>query len=208
MIARYTEVMRARRLNYSWITLYTIFMAGLANVYSVGRCARRRSQGVAAFLPSYLEVVVVFRDCSNMLTAICERWDDVRSSCEVFNRLSVSALKELTGVMLREPEASSRDHSLGMPGGVGDMGDSWRLMDIANNEVVAERDPTRVQHMQELVDQHRDLIGLDNTMPSSELDDLLDFQQFFQGMQNSVHQSDLSMANEVMLGFGQEWFER
>lgn len=103
VVANYFELLRVRHLNYSWVCLYSIMMAGLANVYSVGCCAQRRKRGVEGFLPSYFDVVSDVRDCSNILTAICERWDDARGPCDIFNRLSMSALRELSLVSFSSP---------------------------------------------------------------------------------------------------------
>ena len=206
LIARYTDVLRGRRLNYSWITLYTIFMAGLANLYSVGRSAQRRKQGIAGFLPSLLEVLTVFRDCSNILTAICERWDDVRSSCEIFNRLSISAVQELAAVLLRDAQLSGNSQ----------LTDSQGSRATRNNILLADHDnrptnsivdsPNRAT-FNGMNGQDLQNMTLYNTSESSEYNSPMDFQQVFQDVQNTVYQNDFSMANEVMLGFGQEWFE-
>jgi hypothetical protein len=91
-ILGYKTVLRARRLNYSWVCLYTVFMAGLANIYSIARIARTYVAGLNSFLPPILLATSDCRDCSNVLMAICERWDDARTSCEVFDRLANGAL--------------------------------------------------------------------------------------------------------------------
>ncbi|CAK7235569.1 Rac GTPase-activating protein BCR/ABR [Sporothrix bragantina] len=121
VLQRYGELLRARQFNYSWVTLYTIFMAGLANVYAVGCCAQRRkrwcrqshvagrdtttSSGTSTpsspFMPALLDVVCDFRDCSNILTAIGERWNDARAPYDTFARLSMSAMQELAAVTYR-----------------------------------------------------------------------------------------------------------
>ncbi|OAA65376.1 Transcription factor [Niveomyces insectorum RCEF 264] len=136
VLHRYGELLRSRHFNYSWVSLYTIFMAGLANVYSVGCCAQRRrrfchgahlhNQGRAnhspdaatssaaagppspPFLPSLLDVICDFRDCSNILTAIGERWNDARVPYDTFARLSFSALRELTTVTCRSDAGDCR----------------------------------------------------------------------------------------------------
>ncbi|CAK7243900.1 MAG: Rac GTPase-activating protein BCR/ABR [Sporothrix thermara] len=121
VLQRYGELLRARQFNYSWVTLYTIFMAGLANVYSVGCCAQRRKRWCrryhqatretaassrsatpsSPFMPALLDVVCDFRDCSNILTAIGERWNDARAPYDTFARLSMSAMQELAAVVYR-----------------------------------------------------------------------------------------------------------
>ncbi|CAK7231715.1 Rac GTPase-activating protein BCR/ABR [Sporothrix curviconia] len=126
VLQRYGELLRARQFNYSWVTLYTIFMAGLANVYAVGCCAQRRkrwcrqahqvgretaaSSGTSTpsspFMPALLDVVCDFRDCSNILTAIGERWNDARAPYDTFARLSMSAMQELAAVTYRPNNSS------------------------------------------------------------------------------------------------------
>ncbi|KAL1890771.1 Rac GTPase-activating protein BCR/ABR [Sporothrix stenoceras] len=123
VLQRYGELLRARQFNYSWVTLYTIFMAGLANVYAVGCCAQRRKKWCrqvyhqapstdaetprsSPFMPALLDVVCDFRDCSNILTAIGERWNDARAPYDTFARLSMSAMQELAAVTYRPTSGS------------------------------------------------------------------------------------------------------
>lgn len=122
VLQRYGELLRARQFNYSWVTLYTIFMAGLANVYAVGCCAQRRKRWChqvyhqapadgeiprpSPFMPALLDVVCDFRDCSNILTAIGERWNDARAPYDTFARLSMSAMQELAAVTYRPNSGS------------------------------------------------------------------------------------------------------
>lgn len=132
VLHRYGELLRARHFNYSWITLYTVFMAGLANVYAVGCCAQRwkrwchqiyrheptdaatgysvgantATPRLSPFMPALLDVVCDFRDCSNILTAISERWNDARAPYDTFTRLSMSAMQELATVTCRSNNRS------------------------------------------------------------------------------------------------------
>ncbi|KAL2858426.1 fungal-specific transcription factor domain-containing protein [Aspergillus pseudoustus] len=190
VLSKYSELLRARHLNYSWVCLYTIFMAGLANVYSVGCCARRRKRGVIAFLPSFWDVVSDFRDYSNMLTAICERWADARGSREIFNSLSQSALKELAGPSFR--------------------GDVSRA-DPANGQGTAGTPviPQTEQPFATSGFMHADM-SLDHLPEDgfAEFGPAFDFQQMFQEMQSSINTGGYGQTDEVMLGFSQEWFER
>ncbi|KAL3462670.1 fungal-specific transcription factor domain-containing protein [Aspergillus heterothallicus] len=188
VLSKYSELLRARHLNYSWVCLYTIFMAGLANVYSVGCCARRRKRGVIAFLPSFWDVVSDFRDYSNIMTAICERWADARGSREIFNSLSQSALKELAGPSFR--------------------GDISRAEPVTGNG----NTPSALLTDQpfppsSLADPS---ISLDHLPEESftEFEPAFDFQQMFQEMQSSINTGGYGQTDEVMLGFSQEWFER
>ncbi|KAF2498488.1 hypothetical protein BU16DRAFT_579601 [Lophium mytilinum] len=91
-INAYAELHSKRRLNYSWITLHGVFLAGLAYVYCVGRALKDPTPLLP--VPAYLEIIDDTRACSNVLVAICERWNVVRRSCELFNRLSNAVIRD------------------------------------------------------------------------------------------------------------------
>ncbi|KAJ4214450.1 hypothetical protein NW759_010466 [Fusarium solani] len=91
-IQSYSELHRKRRLNYSWITLHGVFIAGLSYVYSVGRILR--SPSTCSLSPDVFSIVEVTRACSNVLVAICERWNASRRSCELFNKLSSAVTRD------------------------------------------------------------------------------------------------------------------
>ncbi|CEL09784.1 hypothetical protein ASPCAL12913 [Aspergillus calidoustus] len=199
VLSKYSELLRARHLNYSWVCLYTIFMAGLANVYSVGCCARRRKRGEVAFLPSFWDVVSDFRDYSNIMTAICERWADARGSREIFNSLSQSALKELAGPSFRG------DVSRAEPSGQGNGNGN------AAGQGVPGGTPSMLQTEQPFASGFVDgSISLDHLPEDgfAEFEPAFDFQQMFQEMQSSINTGGYGQTDEVMLGFSQEWFER
>lgn len=201
VLNRYFELLRARHLNYSWVCLYTIFMAGLANVYSVGCCAQRRKRDALAFLPSVFDVVSDFRDCSNILTAIGERWHDARSSYDIFVRLSTSALKELMAATF-QPRAEQitvpECQAVSQPTpGVSTDGQ--------------EREPVSASCINIPGHQSSHTIGDPGVLSNG--DDALadfysavDFEQVFQEMQNSVNTRSFPETDEVTLGFSQEWF--
>jgi hypothetical protein len=195
VLSKYSELLRARHLNYSWVCLYTIFMAGLANVYSVGCCARRRKRGVVAFLPSFWDVVSDFRDYSNIMTAICERWADARGSREIFNSLSQSALKELAGPWFREDVSRAEVSATAGATGQG----------------AVEGTPSMLQTEQAFASGFVDTgMSLDHLPEDgfAEFEPAFDFQQMFQEMQSSINTGGYGQTDEVMLGFSQEWFER
>lgn len=206
VLSHYYELLRDRHLNYSWVCLYTIFMAGLANTYSVGCCAQRRKRGIMAFLPSYFDVVSDIRDCSNILTAICERWDDARGSCDIFNRLSMSALKELVESSFhpkieRTVPVSSNNQTNA----------EHTLVPFENNGGGVRESTT--QNGRRLTPQTLPSPGFPDTsmhldQSFSAFDPIVDFQQIFQEMQDTINTSGDVQTNEVMLGFSQEWFER
>ncbi|KAE8389690.1 fungal-specific transcription factor domain-containing protein [Aspergillus alliaceus] len=209
VLASYLDLLRSRHLNYSWVCLYTIFMAGLANVHSVGCCAQRRSRGIQAFLPSYLDVVLDVRDCSSILTAICERWDDARVSCDIFNQLSMSALKELAAVSFQQKHEATEvpEAKLGSNNTIGQQTSAT----AAHQQKGSARDNFSMLSYESSLpgctDPATTLDGfLDGQLPN--LSPVVEFQQLFQDLQSSIHTTDWVQANEVTLGFSQEWFER
>lgn len=99
-INAYAELHRQRRFNYSWITLHGVFIAGLAYVYCVGRALKYPTPSFP--IPDYLEIINDTRTCSNMLVAICERWNVVRRSCELFNKLSTAVIRDAVNAATRQ----------------------------------------------------------------------------------------------------------
>ncbi|KAL4915042.1 fungal-specific transcription factor domain-containing protein [Aspergillus aurantiobrunneus] len=98
-IAIYSQLHRWKRINYTWITLHAVFMAGLSYVYAVGRHFRshKRKQGSAPAAslesdPAIMDIVNDCRTCSNVLVAISERWNMAKNCYDVFNRLSDAVL--------------------------------------------------------------------------------------------------------------------
>ncbi|KAK7903759.1 hypothetical protein LTR67_001779 [Exophiala xenobiotica] len=237
LISNYREVLQARRLNYSWICLYTIFMAGLTNVYSVGQWARRRKLDPGSFLPPCSDVMTDIKNCSNILTAICERWDDARQSCEIFSRLSDSAFKELFRAHLASATAQSQSvqqqqqqppgnpvasgHSQGGGAGAGATG----LM-VHGSSVITHTELHAVNshslpalHQDARVDDdlgpygfqdHRNGNANANGQQSSSnsmFDDLDGFQHTFQDMQNALYGGTYDGSSEIMTGLARNWFD-
>lgn len=98
-ITIYAYLHKSRRINYSWITLHAVFMAGLSYIYAVSRHfrERRRETSPGACLPSdptTIEIVNDTRACSNVLVAVSERWNALRHCHEVFDRLSDAVLAD------------------------------------------------------------------------------------------------------------------
>ncbi|KAK2739288.1 hypothetical protein FQN57_006623 [Myotisia sp. PD_48] len=101
-ITLYAHLHRSRRINYTWITLHAVFMAGLSYIYAVGRHFRSKRRAAiggppAISLdedPSIIEIVNETRACSTVLVAVSERWSAIRRSHEVFNRLSDAVLSD------------------------------------------------------------------------------------------------------------------
>jgi hypothetical protein len=206
VLANYLELLRVRHLNYSWSCLYMIFMAGLANVYCVGCCAQRKRRGITAFVPSYWDAISDSRDCSNLLTAFCERWNDARSSCDIFNRLSMSALKGLAAVSFPqnlENSDVSREVILEQ-----DLSQSPETTKTKNGPTYASASSNYAHKVTDTLELSATDPGLDQSPLNylGDFDPIVDFQQVFQDMQNSIHRSDFTETNEVLRGFSQDWF--
>ncbi|EEP77790.1 predicted protein [Uncinocarpus reesii 1704] len=114
-ITLYAHLHRSRRINYTWITLHAVFMAGLSYVYAVGRhfrAKRRLATGghPTTMLdedPSIIEIVNETRACSNVLVAVSERWSASRHTHEVFHRLSDAVLADAIELLSSPPPSSS-----------------------------------------------------------------------------------------------------
>ncbi|KAH8697577.1 fungal-specific transcription factor domain-containing protein [Talaromyces proteolyticus] len=203
VLAKYFELLCDRHLNYSWVCLYTIFIAGLANVYSVGCCAQRRKRGIMAFLPSFFDVVSDVRDCSNILTAICERWGDARGSCDIFNQLSMSALKGLVATSFHQKTdktapVSRNNQTIIEPQSMTSANGEMRDSAVNGRRLTPQTLPSPGYS------------GLDQYTSNSfaPFDPIVDFQQMFLEMQETISTRGQVETDEVMLGFSQEWFER
>jgi hypothetical protein len=110
-IKSYSELHRKRRLNYSWITLHGIFIAGLAYVYSVGRLLEDAT--TREHVPDIMCLIEVTQACSHVLVAICERWNDSRRCCELFSKLSTNLIREALNPASRPADgAQPRDEGM------------------------------------------------------------------------------------------------
>ncbi|KAI2344784.1 hypothetical protein LOY92_005808 [Ophidiomyces ophidiicola] len=113
-IILYAHLHRSRRINYTWIALHAVFMAGLSYVYAVGRhfrAKRRLASGgnTTTMLdedPSIIEIVNETRACSNVLVAVSERWSASRNTHEVFHRLSDAVLADAIELLSSPPPSS------------------------------------------------------------------------------------------------------
>ncbi|KAJ5807777.1 hypothetical protein N7474_009046 [Penicillium riverlandense] len=207
ILAKYSELLRLRHLNYSWVCLYTIFMAGLANIYAVGCCAQRRKRGIIAFLPPFFDVISDVRECSNILTAICERWDDARGSCDIFNILSMSALKELAATSFQQ-KCTKVTTSRSDPGN-----EQTNIQPPSTDAGIIAGQGSTLNPAQLPPHQTYPSPGFPDMAfaqyPDDPLSDpIVDFQQMFQELQNNISVQGHTQTDEVMLGFAQEWFER
>jgi hypothetical protein len=108
-IAAYAYLHRTRRINYSWVTLHAVFIAGLSYIYAVrshfqtrrshSRWDTNHSSGNGAVhLPSDPSVMMIVNDmraCSTVLVAVSERWTSARNCHVVFGRLSDAVLTDV-----------------------------------------------------------------------------------------------------------------
>jgi hypothetical protein len=109
----YASLHRSRKINYSWITLHSVFMAGLTYLYSLSRHFREKrrhshSGTVLEADPTAIEIVNDTRACSNVLVAVSERWDSLRSCHEVFDRLSDAVLADAIKFQCSAPASRDR----------------------------------------------------------------------------------------------------
>ncbi|KAH8807164.1 fungal-specific transcription factor domain-containing protein [Xylogone sp. PMI_703] len=108
----YAYLHRSRKINYSWITLHSVFMAGLTYIYALSRHLRERRRGSAASGPildpdpSAIEIVNDTRACSNVLVAVSERWNTLRGCHEVFDKLSDAVLADAIKLQCNPPRGS------------------------------------------------------------------------------------------------------
>ncbi|OGM49837.1 putative Fungal specific transcription factor, partial [Aspergillus bombycis] len=119
-ITLYSHLHRSRRINYTWITLHSVFMAGLSYVYAVGRHFRsrkRRTPGSTSSLlqsdPTIIELVHDSRACSNVLVGISERWNVTKHCHDVFNRLTDAMLADAIEYHSHSAAAQPKSEALG-----------------------------------------------------------------------------------------------
>lgn len=104
-IRLYWQLHRSRHINYTWLTLHSIFMAGLSYIYAVGQHFRLSkkcniagrdlaSMAVLQSDPTVLEIANDSRACSNLLVALSEQWNVTKHCHDIFNRLSDAVLSD------------------------------------------------------------------------------------------------------------------
>lgn len=109
-ITLYGYLHRSRKINYSWITLHSLFIAGLSYIYAVRSHFQCRwhqrnlshrqfpvNEPSATLVedPSITQIVNETRACSNVLVAVSERWSSARNCSLVFGRLSDAVLSDI-----------------------------------------------------------------------------------------------------------------
>jgi hypothetical protein len=112
-ITAYSALHKSRKINYSWIALQHIFMAGLSFLYSVSRHFREQHNHISSSAycllkedPKAIDISQTSRACSNVMVAVGERWNALRHCHEVFDRLSDAVLADA----LKMPTQPSARH--------------------------------------------------------------------------------------------------
>ncbi|KAF2020076.1 hypothetical protein BU24DRAFT_477195 [Aaosphaeria arxii CBS 175.79] len=188
-IESYSTLRSLRRLNYSWITLHGVFLAGVAYIYSLGRLIRDPAQ--RGSIPEIISIVEVTRACSNVLVAICERWNVSRRSCDLFDKLSNTVIMEsmaaTSGSRYNEghSESGSRTDSTYNPL------DSQRLPSDSNADSAA----------------YRSLLEEDTFGSTPMLDQIFSMEEFRQDAPTFDFASgrESSYSNEPRSSFAQDW---
>lgn len=192
-ITAYYELHRKRRLNYSWITLHGVFIAGLAYVYGIGRALKDSDQAMP--IPDYLDIINDTRACSNVLVAICERWNVARSSCELFNRLSNAVIRDAVNAAAKREMASSQE--------------GYNLVHTTRDlepSLTSDNRPTPLQNVQQ---SHRqDSLPTAGALGQFEQVDHVfvvdEFRQYSSGFESPFLGNQL-LPSELVMGFSQDW---
>ncbi|KAK1974610.1 fungal-specific transcription factor domain-containing protein [Colletotrichum cereale] len=113
----YANLHRSRKINYSWVTLHSIFIAGLSYIYALRnhlQHAQSRNVSTVTTLkatlrstPTINQVVNDTRACSKVLVAVSERWAMARNCSEVFDRLSDAVVADIVEAQTGRASASS-----------------------------------------------------------------------------------------------------
>ncbi|CAF3580658.1 unnamed protein product [Fusarium graminearum] len=118
-IVLYASLHRSRKMNYSWITMHTVFLAGLSYIFALRHHFQalqlQTSEPRRARLhttPTINQVVNDTRACSKVLVAVSERWDLARNCSDLFDRLSDAVVADVV-------EASTpSNHGMGVAAAV------------------------------------------------------------------------------------------
>ncbi|CAK7234722.1 hypothetical protein SBRCBS47491_009045 [Sporothrix bragantina] len=202
-ILSYSELHQKRRLNYSWIAMHGIFIAGLAFIYSVGRILQ--DPGLRDKVPDLLTVVDVTRACSNILAAICERWNVSRRSCELFNKLSNAVIQDTLQATIRRDSATVSSALLhAQPAAASSSGGDYRALPAAHAETPQQHLPSTQSPFRP----YDPVIGGGIGTAMQPLDDMLvmdEFRQFSETLDTTSTQDQMAYPSEMVFGFLQDW---
>ncbi|KAF7552385.1 hypothetical protein G7Z17_g4333 [Cylindrodendrum hubeiense] len=114
-IGLYASLHRSRKMNYSWITMHAVFMAGLSYIYALRNHfqvlqASTQIQGHSGArlhtTPTIAQVVNDTRACSKVLVAVSERWDLARNCSDLFDRLSDAVVADIVDAHTTPPTSA------------------------------------------------------------------------------------------------------
>lgn len=88
----YAYLSQTRKLSYTWLSLHSVFMAGISYLYSIGKLMYY--PGALSKLPSNVAIFEETRSCSNLLTSMCERWNLSPEARTLFDKLSAQVMNE------------------------------------------------------------------------------------------------------------------
>lgn len=193
-IESYSHLHRMRRLNYSWITLHGVFMAGLAYIYSLGRLLR--DPATVNLIPELFSVVEVTRACSNVLVAICERWNASRRSCDLFNKLSNALIRDALDASSRQ----SQDGSLRYAAAARPPSAAYSRQPKTPSSTHRNGRGGQTMH-------HQQMAMDEATHGQVQLDENLVMDEFRQFMSSfdALHPGESSVPSELVSGFLQDW---
>lgn len=120
-IKLYSYLFRSRKINFSWVVLHAVFMAGLTYVYAVSRHIREKRKDshntpIPAGLqqdPTVVEIANTCRACSQVLVAASERCNAQKNCYEVFDRLSDAVLADAVDLVAGKFTQPSQDAEAG-----------------------------------------------------------------------------------------------
>lgn len=122
----YAYLLRSRKINFSWITMHSVFMAGLSYIYALSRHFREKKRRPFATgsdsprvqlaeEPSIMDIVNTCRACSNVLVAVSERCNAQKNCHEVFDRLSDAVLADAVASISKIPNPDMTGTNASLP---------------------------------------------------------------------------------------------
>ncbi|KAL0935552.1 fungal specific transcription factor domain-containing protein [Colletotrichum truncatum] len=116
-IRLYADLHRSRKINYSWVTLHSIFIAGLSYIYALRNHLQHiqnrvlpngnTANATLRSTPTISRVVNDTRACSKVLVALSERWAMARNCSEVFDRLSDAVVADIVEAQSGQAQSTS-----------------------------------------------------------------------------------------------------
>lgn len=109
----YAGLHRSKKMNYSWVTMQYVFMAGLSYIYALRNHVQSAqtlperweepSRSRLQTTPTITQVVNSTRACSRVLVAVSERWDPARNCSDLFDRLSDAVISDIVDAQSAVP---------------------------------------------------------------------------------------------------------